>query len=91
MPEQYDNNYVDLLVEEHHLNQGELWEILLKVAAKNKDLDVSNVYFQPEGDIFVAYSSSYELSKKMEIILNKLISDDDYLIHTVKLSSLNNI
>ncbi len=90
LPEQPDNDFIDLLVDKHHISQGSIWEILLKVAAKNSDLDVSKVYFEPEGDVFVAYTSDYELSKKMEIILNGLVLNHKYLVEMVNLSRLKN-
>lgn len=88
LPEQDDNDFVDSLVEQNDFNQGKLWEILLKTCAKEDNLDVSSVYFEPEGAVFVAYCKDYELCKTMEISLNKMVLNDTYLTHIVNLSEL---
>ena len=90
LPEQDDNDFVDLLVEQNDFNQGKLWEILLKTCAKEDNLDVSSVYFEPEGNVFVAYCRNYDLCKAMEISLNKMVLNDTYLSHVVGLSGLSN-
>ncbi|WP_422860412.1 hypothetical protein ACOKFD_06005 [Flagellimonas sp. S174] len=88
LPEQEDNDFVSLLVDKNDLTHGRLWELLLKVSAKDMGLDLIKVYFEPEGDVFVAYTKEYELGIKMEAILNQLISNLDYLIDIVNLSGL---
>lgn len=89
LPEQPDDDFVDLLVDKNDLLQGELWEILLKAGARDSKLDVSKVYFAPEGDVFVSYTSDYELSKNMEKILNELIFNHKYFTNMVRLSGLD--
>ena len=59
LPEQSENDFVDSLVDNYDFSQGKLWEILLKTCANENNLDVSSVYFEPEGDVFVSYTSSY--------------------------------
>ena len=86
LPEQPDDDFVYMLVDKYDLLQGELWEILLKTGAKDSKLDISKVYFAPEGDVFVSYTSDYELSKNMEKILNKLILNPEYFTKLVHLS-----
>jgi len=86
LPEQPDDDFVYMLVDKYDLLQGELWEILLKTGAKDSKLDVSKVYFAPEGDVFVSYTSDYELGKNMEKILNELILNPEYFTKVVHLS-----
>ncbi len=86
LPEQPDDDFVYRLVDKYDLLQGELWEILLKTGAKDSNFDVSKVYFAPEGDVFVSYTSDYELSKNMEKMLNELILNPEYFTKLVHLS-----
>ncbi|CDF79316.1 hypothetical protein BN863_16040 [Formosa agariphila KMM 3901] len=58
-------------------------EKLFKTAARDKNLDVSEVYFQPEGDVFVSYTRDYDVAVKMSAVLNTLISNDDYLTFVI--------
>ncbi|MBP1840513.1 hypothetical protein [Formosa algae] len=86
LPEQPDHDMAYALVELHNINQGELWEILLKTAAHTSKLEISEVYFQPEADVFVAYTDNFLVGKRMELILNKLILDSEYF-NTILLQS----
>ena len=81
LPEQPDDDFVYLLVDKYDILQ-----ILLKTGAKDSKLDVSKVNFAPEGDVFVSYTSDYELSKNMEKILNELILNPEYFTKLVHLS-----
>ncbi len=88
LPEQEYHDFVNILVDKNDFNHGQLWELLLKVSVRKIDLDVSNVYFEPEGDVFVAYTRNYELGKKMQTILNELISNREHLEAIVKQSGI---
>ena len=88
LPEQEDNDFVQMIVDNNSFSHGTFWERLVKVSANEFGLDISEVYFAPEADVFVSYTSSFQLAKEMEAIFNNLITNFEFLRRMVIISGI---
>lgn len=79
LPEQGDGLIVWF---EEKTSQGHVWHALIKSVSEMENIDLSEAYIEPEGDVFVAYAPTpkrYVLKTIVDII-NALISKKSYML-----------
>lgn len=74
-----------------HIIDGHVLVSLIQSHCKLNNIDITSVELDPESDLFSAYSDDYQLLKKLQFILKKLIDDDKALNRSLKYSTVNTI
>lgn len=61
---------------EEKASQGQVWHALIMSVAEMEDIDLSDAYIEPEGDVFVAYAPTAKscVLKTLVDIIRALIS-----------------
>lgn len=69
-------------------SQGYVWHDLIKAVAEIKNIDISNAYIEPEGDVFIAYAPNHELLTTIANIINDLLCQKTLMLQAAKRAGL---
>lgn len=90
LPEQ--DGLIQMVEEEYSQSQGSLWHALILAAAELKCIDISSVYVEPEGDVFVCYAKNAEILTLMVGIFLDLTNSEASMLtvfeHAKKIGAL---
>lgn len=88
LPEQ--EGLIEWIEEKQRSPQGYLWQALIQAASKLRNVEISGVYVQPEGDVFVAYSKEVDVLISMASLINELIDKKTFMLKAAEYAETNN-
>ncbi|WP_417517732.1 hypothetical protein [Marinobacter sp.] len=72
-------------------SQGHLWHVLIYAASEQKGLDISSLYIEPEGDVFVAYAPDDRVLIHVASVISELISHKTLMLKTAEYAEEKNL
>lgn len=77
------DKYSDTLEELGYHGSGYTWEAMVRAVLKSKNIDDNNINFDPESDMFAAYSNSKEALVIVAHIIDQLSTDRSLMSKTL--------
>lgn len=82
LPEQ--EGLIESIVDKYGQSQGYIWHALICAAADLKKIDLSSVYIEPEGDVFVCYAKYVRPLVAIAKIITELLDKKEYMLNVDK-------